>query len=59
MQLVYANVAALAVAILYYGWRTWHEVQLHRRQRLRERVVYMLWVMARQIDDPRETLVLD
>lgn len=44
-QLITCNLACLAIAALYYTWR---DVYMHRRKRenLRERVAYMLWVAA-------------
>ena len=46
------QVAALAVAALYYLWRDGYAARLRRerarRERaLRERVTYMLWIAAR------------
>jgi hypothetical protein len=43
---VYCSVAALAVAGLFYTWRAYHEKLLCKQRTLRERVTYMLWVMA-------------
>ena len=59
MQLIWANAAALAVASIFYSWRTWTEIETRRRQTLRNRVVYMLWVMAHRADHPQEALVVD
>jgi hypothetical protein len=42
---VYA-VSAMSVALLYSTWRAYHEKLLERHRQLRERVAYMLWVMA-------------
>jgi hypothetical protein len=44
-QLLACNLACLAIAGLYYAWR---DVYLHRRkrERLNDRVAYMLWVAA-------------
>jgi hypothetical protein len=44
-QLLACNIACLAIATLYYAWR---DVYLHRRKRekLNDRVAYMLWVAA-------------
>jgi hypothetical protein len=42
-------VAAYAVALIYALYRT-HQKALGRRQRLRERGAYMLWVMAERLD---------
>ncbi len=49
MQPIVTNMAALAVATLYYLWRAHHQSRQRRERTLRERVVYMLWVMADQI----------
>jgi hypothetical protein len=46
MQPIWTSVAALAVAGIFYTWRAWHQVQHRRARLLRERVAYMLWVMA-------------
>jgi hypothetical protein len=49
MHTIYCNLAALSVACIYYFWRA-HVAKLARRERtLRERVTYMLWVMANQV----------
>jgi len=44
-QLLACNIACLAIAVLYYSWR---DIYLHRRKReqMRQRVAYMLWVAA-------------
>ena len=47
MQVLYCGVAALAVAAIYYYWRAWWR---SRMRLLRERVTYMLWVIAKQIE---------
>ncbi|MFN4261804.1 MAG: hypothetical protein ACK4RK_21190 [Gemmataceae bacterium] len=46
MQMIYCNLGALAVAVIYYAYRDYMRAQLHRERVLRERVAYMLWVMA-------------
>jgi hypothetical protein len=46
MQPIWANVAALAVAVIFYTWRAFQQVRLRKDRALRERVAYMLWVMA-------------
>jgi len=49
MNPIYCNLAALSVAWIFYAWRA-HVANLARRERtLRERVTYMLWVMANRI----------
>ena len=45
LHLMACNLACLMIAALYYTWR---DVYLHRkkREKLHERVAYMLWVAA-------------
>jgi hypothetical protein len=49
MQPIVSNMAALAVAMLFYVWRAHHQARLHRERKLSERVAFMLWVVAEQI----------
>lgn len=42
--------AALVVANLFYFWRGYHGQQLRRERVLRERVAFMLWVMANGLE---------
>jgi hypothetical protein len=46
MQLLWANVAAVAVVAIYYLWRSLDRSQRRREQLLRERVAGMLWALA-------------
>jgi hypothetical protein len=46
MQLIIATAPTFGVAIIYCFWRRMYAAQLLREQTLRERVSYMLWVMA-------------
>jgi hypothetical protein len=46
MQPIVPSLAALAVAAIFYTWRAWQQAQTRRERLLRERVAYMLWVMA-------------
>jgi hypothetical protein len=49
MQTIFCNLAALSVAWIFYAWRA-RLANLARRERtLRERVTYMLWVMANRL----------
>jgi len=48
---IYAS--ALSVAMLFYAWRSYHEKIEQREKTLRERVAYMLWVMANSVPEPR------
>jgi hypothetical protein len=49
MQTICCNLAALAVAGIYYTFRTYLDTQARRERTLRERITYMLWVMAGQV----------
>ncbi len=57
MQPIVTNMAALAVAMLYYLWRA-YQTRLRRECVLRQRVAYMLWVMAERVEraDPHPSL---
>ena len=46
MATVFCGLAAFAVASLFYTWRAYHEKCTTRQRTLRERVAFMLWVMA-------------
>jgi len=46
MQAVILGVVTLAIATLYYIWRSYREVKTHHEQTLRERVAFMLWKAA-------------
>jgi hypothetical protein len=47
MPMVFGS-AALAVAAAYLVWRAVAQARRRREQCLRQRVAYMLWVMAEQ-----------
>ncbi len=46
MHWLLGSVATLAVAIIYCFWRTEYELRLRRARTLRQRVAYLLWVVA-------------
>lgn len=46
MPVLYGSVATLAVASIYYVWKVYIQARLQRERMLRERVAYMLWVLA-------------
>ncbi len=48
MPTLCSGVAALAVASIYYLWRTYAVVYLRQQILVHQRVAYMLWVMADQ-----------
>lgn len=49
MQPIVTNMAALAVAMLFYLWRAHFQSQQRRHRRLCERITFMLWIMAERI----------
>jgi hypothetical protein len=55
---ILANVAAVAVTALYYLWRSHYQTRRQRERLLRERVTYMLWVMAGRVGSPDPGLTL-
>jgi hypothetical protein len=46
MQAIFCNLAALAIANIFYWYRQYAQDQMQREQTLRERVTFMLWVAA-------------
>ena len=53
MPVAYSSFGAAAVATIYiiYGaYRDYMMTQVRREQTLRERVTYLLWAMASQVD---------
>lgn len=48
MPALYGSVATVAVASIYYVWKLYLQAKLQREKTLRERVAYMLWVMAHE-----------
>jgi hypothetical protein len=50
MQVLCGSVAALAVASIYYTWRAYFHAHLQQELVLRQRIAYMLWVVAQGID---------
>jgi hypothetical protein len=46
MSIVFCGSCALTVAVIYYVWREYNARLQDRQKVLRERVTYMLWVMA-------------
>jgi hypothetical protein len=49
MQPIVTNLAALAVAALFYLWRAHYQTQQRRRHILCRRVAYLLWAVSGQI----------
>jgi hypothetical protein len=44
-HLIACNIACLAIASVYYTWRDIH-LNRRKREKLHDRVAYMLWVAA-------------
>src|SRR2546423_1515970 len=59
MQPIWGNVAALAVALIFYTWRGLTQGQVKKQRVLCERVAYMLWCAADGVDDNTERLSAD
>jgi hypothetical protein len=57
MHLVMGNVAVLAVTAIFYAWRAY--AQCRKQRQLRERVAYMLWVMANRADAAGSVMAAD
>ena len=53
MSFVVCAVSALSVAGLFYSWRAYHLKHVSLQKQMRERVTYMLWVMANSVPDCR------
>jgi hypothetical protein len=50
MQHLACIMAILAVAVLYWSWRSYLEAVRRRRKLLGQRVAYLLWVLA-EVDE--------
>jgi hypothetical protein len=48
MPAIVCSLAAFTVASIFYVWRAHYEAYIKKEQRLRQRVAYLLWVMADQ-----------
>ena len=59
MQPILGNIAALAVAIIFYTWRSFVQVRERKHRVLCERVAYMLWCSADVAEEPAEALTAD
>jgi len=52
MQPLCASAPVLAITVIFWLWQAYRQRFLRRERRLRERVTYMLWVMANQVEEP-------
>lgn len=46
MDLLVLALATLVITLIYLGWRFYRENQERRQRLIRERVAYLLWVLA-------------
>ena len=58
MYAIVSNVAALAVAALFYLWRSHYEARRQRLRLRRQRVAYLLWVLAERVEEHDPSLSL-
>jgi hypothetical protein len=56
MNLLCLNVATLAVATLYCLYASHLRFMQRKQRQVRERVAYMLWVMADRLDEREASL---
>jgi hypothetical protein len=49
MHLLSLSSPALAIALIYTIWHRYFQYQMHQQRLLRERVAYLLWVVAKRI----------
>ncbi len=50
MQVAYCNLAVVTITAIYYAWRRYAQTLQQSQRVLRERVTYMLWVMANETE---------
>lgn len=46
MELIVSSLGALAVAMIFYAYRSYLQDRYLRERTLHDRIAYMLWVMA-------------
>jgi hypothetical protein len=49
MNPIWSSIPAFAVAVIFYVYRAYAHVEMRRAKMLRERVAYLLWVMADKV----------
>lgn len=50
MPLLYCTLALASVTVIYLFWKSYISVLMQRRRVLRDRVTFMLWVMAEETE---------
>ena len=53
MSVIVCAFAVMSVAIVYSNWRSHQQKAENCQKRLRNRVAYMLWVMANGMPEPK------
>ena len=56
MSVYVCAISAMSVALLYSSWRAHFQKALQHERQLRERVAYMLWVVAEHVKGSRTSL---
>jgi hypothetical protein len=51
MSALFPSVSTLAVSVIYCVWQAYCRSRYRWERTLRERVAYMLWVMAHRVDE--------
>ena len=51
MRALLPSMSTLAVSMIYCAWQAYRRSRLRHERVLRERVAYMLWVMAQRVKD--------
>jgi hypothetical protein len=52
MVFLLSNLPTLTISAIYCAYSAYRQAQDRRRRLLHERVAYLLWVMAQQVDEP-------
>jgi hypothetical protein len=50
MQAFQASYLALAISAIYIIWRNYTDIRIRHQRMVRDRLAYMLWVMAHQCE---------
>jgi hypothetical protein len=53
MSVIVCAFAVMSVAIVYSNWRSHHQATENQQKQLRNRVAYLLWVMANRLPEPK------
>ncbi len=56
MNPIVCQLATVAIAALYCTWRMHHRGLLRKERLMRERVTWMLWVMAQRNEGPKPSM---